>query len=179
METISIVTGNSDWDPLPWVSLLVGIGAVVFTIYWNFRAERRAYMDEYWFRQIVAPKCVDPILAFHESWSLKVRNLDASLDIESVKKLLFDFQLDKALVLDGTWVSRIFSRTFYSDCCNALDEVEDVFAVELGRLVLDGNRLSAVHVRLRDSLGSASARVLFLAAQIHDGKLRLGKIGFR
>jgi hypothetical protein len=168
---VSQETGNQGWISL--VSLAVALAAVIWTAYWNRRSERRGYLDEYWFRQIVAPKCINPILGFHDAWLARVDSLNRNkVNQASVQSLLSDFQKEKSVVLNSTWVARIFSTGFYARCCELLDAAEDTFAIELGAVLVSRQVLSQAQASMKVSLADASVGILQEAAKIHGGALR-------
>lgn len=172
MDRIVIAQGGTGPDMTSWVSLAVALAALLWTAYWNRRSEKRGYLDEYWFRQIVAPKCINPILGFHDGWLAKVESINgAQLSQLFVQNLLSDFQKEKSVVLNLTWVARIFSSGFYAKCCEFLDSVEDTFADELGRVLVSRQALSQAQASMKASLADASVGILQEAAKIHGGTL--------
>lgn len=177
MSRIIIAEGASGVEATVWVSLLLAFGTLVWTAYWNRRTERRAYLDEYWFRQVVAPKCISPILALHDDWLSKIDNMPkASWGQSLVQGMIADFQKDMSQLLNSVWIARIFSSDFYSDCCNYLYAVEDSFANEFGHVLVGTQQVSLAKEAMKQSLGDASVRMLSRAASIHGGKLEAGKV---
>lgn len=167
MENVVITEGSGATS---WVSLFIAALALGITIYWNKRSERRSYLDAYWFRQVVAPKCIDPVLGFHDSWLRQLERLnDTPVDAAFATDMLSRFQREKSALLDATWVAQIFSLNFYRDACLLLDEAEDAFAANLGEVVLGRRQLSQAQAAMKKALADAAVGVLAEAAHIHDG----------
>lgn len=157
---------GADWTS--WASLVVAAFALGFTIYWSRRTERRMYLDEYWFRQVVAPKCVNPVIEFHDVWLLRIGSLTGTkIDLDEFQNLMGDLQAHKSSLENSVWITRIFSKTFFLECSKNLERVEDSFADELGNVLLKKSSLEAAQSALKASVGDAAVSILANAAKIH------------
>lgn len=168
-----VTEGSSALDVIAIGTLVVAILALLWTAYWNRRSERRSYLDEFWFRQVVAPKCIDPVLSLNDVWAARVDNVTAANVTHAfVMRFLSDFQNDKAKVIGATWVSRIFKSGFYARCCDSLDQVEDVFAREFDNIVTGRQSLDQAKASMKFALGGAAIDILSDAAKMHGGTLQ-------
>ena len=171
-KSIVFQSGSSS-DEAAWIALAVALLTLVLTSYWNWRAERRSFLDEFWFRQIIAPKCVDPIMDFHREWLIKIDAINTnSISVKFVKGILSDVQKDMTAVSDSAWIAGMFSSIYYGKCCESLDVVEDVFATELGKLVVSANNIEAAKSSMKKSIGDAAVKILSEAATMHGSKLK-------
>ena len=167
-----VVSGGGSSDFLAYASLAVALAAFVFTAYWSRRTERRLHLDEYWFRQLVAPKCIVPIMEFHDAWLAKMERIDFPLPPDALRELVSEYQRARVGVLDGAWISKIFTGDFYANCSEALDAIEDSLVDNLHKVATGAKDATAARAELRILLGEMIVRVLARAAEIHGGNHR-------
>lgn len=174
MDGSIVSNGASGSDMLAWGGLAIAALALLLTAYWNRRSEKRLFLDEFWFRQVVAPKCIAPVIEFHDGWLAKVDSLDASdTDAKSLQALMSELQRTRLTIEHSAWITRIFSGTYYVEACRTLDLVEDSFAQELLVGVLGkGNNLSVAKSAIKASLSDSAVHILAIAATIHGGNLK-------
>ena len=175
MESWVISEGSSTSDWIAFGALVVAIASFVATIILNRRQERRGYMDEYWFRVIFAPSCVDPVIAFRAKWEAELTALASTpIDDATGTDLADRVSVDAADLLQKVWIAKLFDGGFYDFCEHELETFEDTFVSTLG----------AVHLRpktgkrsppsvLIDHVTSTCARVLQRAAELHGDGLKI------
>jgi len=179
MRGIVISGGGGSTEYVAYASMLVSLLVFIFTIYWSRRSERRAHLDDYWFKQLIVPKCIAPVADFHDEWMSKIDSANSSMDRDAITRFISEFQLKRSKLQEGAWISRIFAGNYYDFCCQQLDGVEDALVDSLHKMstgVLDETRLRA-DVRL--ALGSAVVEILANAANIHGGNYRPVRVGPR
>lgn len=180
MKNIVLAAPADGMDVTALVSLFIAVIALISTFYWNRRVERRSYLDEFWFRQVVAPNCIDPVIKFHGCWVDRIDGIrSGKVDANFIRRFVSDFQLAKSTVLDSSWVAKIFSKVFYEKSCRYLDKTEDVFAEQLAAVLINRQSLSQAQAEMKAILGDASVGILSEAAAIHGGRLKPQKLKTR
>ncbi|AIF48204.1 hypothetical protein [Dyella japonica] len=153
-------------------ALLVSIASIIATIILNRRQERRGYMDQFWFREVFARSCVDPVIQFREKWEQKLAAIGATPVAQKAgRALVSDLSSDATRLLQSLWIAKLFEGDFYSFCEERLEQMEDEFAQALGSSQLRGGR--GTTSPLIDDVTSACAAILHRAAALHGSGLRI------
>jgi len=167
--------GSSSSDIIAIGALLVSIISVAATVMLNRRQEKRSYMDEFWFREIFAPSCVLPVIAFRAKWEAELTELGGtSIDEAKGSELVDQIGVDATGLLQRVWIAKLFDGDFYAFCASELEHIEDGFL----------NTLSAAHLRpasgrrspaaaLTDQVTATCARILQRAATLHGTGLKI------
>ncbi len=169
MRGIVISGAGSSGDLLAYASLLVSMLTLMFTAYWSRRSERRSHLDEYWFKQLVSPKCVEPVVQFHDRWMSNLALEIRADDRGWVENFLSKFHDERGALQEGAWVSRIFAGDYYDYCCSQMDSVEDAFVESIYRMSTGVQQIAATRSDMRSALGDATVQILAHAARIHGG----------
>ncbi|HEL3007235.1 TPA: hypothetical protein UM358_001041 [Stenotrophomonas maltophilia] len=170
----NIVIGNTGGvEPVSLVALVVSLLTLAFTVYWNFRSERQSYSDSYWFRTVVGPKCVEPIIAFRDCWSAKFAAVEGCISIDEYRAIVGEFQVDKAKLEDSLWISRIFGPKIFKECSSLLEQLEDSLADKLARLIVADAGKGRVAADLANQLMNCSVGMLSSIAKTHSGGLKV------
>ncbi len=181
MDGIFIWAQEKGGDPTALVALLVAIATLGWTIYWERTSARRRLIDEYWYRQIVGPNCVTPIIDFLNSWIDRLPELGVAPSVTKVDEAYEAFCAEKNVLLSKLWLSKLFSDSFYEDAEQAFDDVEDVFAQELSNFYAHKKKRSLPEGNLllvREKLIGNATNLLVKAAGAQADKLN-GKLAGR
>ncbi len=168
------IVGESQSGWLSVVSLIVAVFSVIFTMYWNWRAERREYLDKFWFREIFAPSCLSPVIRLRTDWVKRFSQMGACPESSMLSKALSDFAGDKEAVLRSLWLSKLFFKDYYKNACAALDHAEDAMAAAFGTWVLKGGQRSGSCPPLAEvsaAISNSCMEVVRLAAVLHGKRL--------
>ena len=177
MRTVVVTEGGTEL--IAWGSFALALCAFAFSVYWSRRTERRLSLDEYWFRQIVAPKCVSPIIEFHDYWLAELSKIEsATLNIKLYRQTIGTLQTQKSALENSVWIVRMFSPDFQQSCYKELEGLEDAFASKLGAVVLNGADMDEACSALRQHVSESAVTLLSRAAHIHGNALKpRGKLG--
>lgn len=171
MRSIVVTDGGS--NAIAWASFALALCAFAFSVYWSKRTEKRLSLDEYWFRQIVAPKCVTPIIEFHDYWLAELARIENDpFDLERSKEVIDALQRHKNKIENSVWVVRIFSPKFQKTCYEEFEVLEDSFAQQFGDVAFHGKDLSEACSSLRQSLGNIAVKLLARTADLHGSALK-------
>lgn len=120
------ISGGSGQNIVGWFALAISIGALVWNFYSTKRSEHRSYRDNYWFREVLAPDCLDPVRVLREQWCKRILDL-VGKDIDGPMLRLFvgDLQRDISILIRSMWVAQIFDGDFHLSSCSALEGIED------------------------------------------------------
>lgn len=173
MKNLVINEASSADGILSLLAVVVSVGALVFTVYWNFRAEKQGYTDSYWFRVVVGPKCVEPIVAFRDKWNVRVAELQSEMSLERYRSIVGELQVDRAALEDSLWISKIFGPTIFSECTAVLDSLEDSFANKLVKLIVMQGTVGRVSTDLSNDILTSSVKMLASIAKIHASGLKV------
>lgn len=166
MSSIMLVS-EQDADLVAWLALVVAFITLAWTIYWERVSARRRQIDEYWYRQIVGPNCVEPIIAFLNKWIDELLVHGANPPAATLDAMYTTFCTEKESLLSKLWLSKLFSNSFYDEAEETFDQVEDVFAEELTRSHAHANKptLSPGNVQVvREKLIESATNLLVSAA---------------
>ncbi len=141
-NTTNKIDGNK-WLPSPspwilWVTVFVALGTFVLRLY-NYIVERRdksrdrkiSIEDEFWYRGVILPTCLEPLLQFVLVQSDKLHNLnnrflnsDENKNAE-YKTYLDQFQKEKRSLENRSIVLEVISEEAYASVTKELDDLED------------------------------------------------------
>jgi hypothetical protein len=173
VSDITIRGEGADW--VAWVAVLISIGALALTWYWNRRNESRSTRDSYWFREVLAPSCLDPVRKFRDQWTQTVLGIvGQQLTVEKAQQLISAAQLDLAKLRRDMWLAELFKGTFFHDTGEILDQIEDSIAAKLSLGVTGSGPFNDDAARtLIDDITIRCMTILRNAASLHDGKLQI------
>jgi hypothetical protein len=153
-----------------FLSLLVAIGALAYTVSKDRKTRHRSVEDEFWLRSVLGPVVIEPLI---ETVLELCKSLpeDASKYREDVRRDIYDDFLREYKTRHQETISKLMllgliSATLYKDCSRAFDEIEDIVTEHCGanRMSLDPKlykqqkyaarepAVNAVHSKLREIL---------------------------
>lgn len=161
---------RTDEKPVDWIARLVGIfgsllglGNVSFAI-WKLKRDRKLSVeDDFWFRKIVAPVTIEPLLKSVMGLLHEMPTFESSPDTlaEYARKITTDFQklypaMKTLALIDSSWPELINSKlrdcedvlTDHVGALSANDQLLSKSAIELQSLVL--NLLNAALHEIKD-----------------------------
>lgn len=167
--------GASSSDAIALGALVVSIFSIAVSFFLSRRQERRGYMDEFWFREVFAPSCVEPLIEFRAIWEKKLSAIGSGGVERSLGQSFVDsLGGDIADLLRKIWIARIFDGDFYSACEEEMEKLEDVFAEKLGAAQwATASRRAPVMPELVDCVTAACSRLLQRAAEMHGKGLSI------
>lgn len=175
MDVLIFGEGSSSSDIIAIGALFVSILSLVATILLSRRQEKRGYMDEFWFREIFAPSCVNPIICFRDKWEMRFAAIgNALINHQIGQELVDEIGVDSAGLLQKIWVAKLFDGDFYTFCEDELDQLEDDFARTLGAAQLRTEKATgAPTISLTDRVTVVCAKILQKAAELHGKGLKI------
>jgi hypothetical protein len=154
-------------------SLIIALFSLGYTIYSGRRRERRAYLDEFWFRQIIAPSCVDPTLVLRKKWNPQLQGLvNKKLTKANCQNLTRQLQDEIDAAIDSAWVASLFEGDLYEGVERALESINDDIAKTISLASLNDKVLSVDVVSdLCNGLSKNCMSVLQCAVKANASKL--------
>jgi hypothetical protein len=161
-------------DPTAWVALLLSVSVFAWTIWNEYASARRRQADEYWYRRILGPNCIEPLVEFLNDHINRLQLINVgSLTAEASRDFCADFAQRKEALLAKLWISRLFSADYYDFACRRLDDVEDIMSSTFGSwLVKPAVAAQGDLVELREQAITRVTEVLAMAAKIRMSGLR-------
>ncbi len=152
------------------VALLAALGSMAYTIRHNRSSRKDKMVEEYWFRLIISPKCIEPtIAALSEIWTLTLDLL--AQDKASIKEYCVSFTKYISLIRTKNELIRILSTIQYTALMELLDKVEDEIINEAKMLIenpeiLSDRQKTQITNRIWSAITSASAEYMKLMHKI-------------
>lgn len=173
MSDVTIRGGGTDFAA--WIAVGISVCALLLTWYWNRRNERRSSRDSYWFREVLAPSCLDPVRNFRKQWSQRILGIvGQQLTVVQAQLLIADAQRDLAALRREMWLARLFKGNFFQDTAVVIDQIEDAVANRFSRAATATGPFTDDAARvLIDEITAGCLTVLQGAASLHDGKLKI------
>lgn len=123
------------------LAVLISLASALFSVIWNFRSERRSYLDNYWFRQVTAPACVKPVLKMKKKWSKKIEGLAGKcVNLKDYRELVKEFDQDVNLAINKAWVCNLFKSNLFELISKKHERALDIFTLTLGENI-DGKEI--------------------------------------
>lgn len=168
------IQGGGDTDPVALVSLVISLFALCASWYWSSRAEKRSYLDQFWFREVMAPGCFRSVMKFRDDTISRLNAcVGQKVDGEMLKRLVNEAQVDVAAIIDSMWVAKIFRGKFYRNGSEAIQKVEDILAESLGKLLGSSADFRKEHVEIIGArVTQVCLHVLNLGVKLHSTRLR-------
>lgn len=173
MDHYSLAIGaDKGPDTVALIALFLSVLSLFWMIWSEFTGYRRRQADEYWYREIFSPNCVEPLIVFLNEHLSSLQGLDiATAGVEETKNVCDEFAKKKEHLLERLWVSRLFSANYYSMACGQLDDVEDHLAVTLSGWVVKSAIATDRDIgTLRDKAIENVTLILSVAAKIDLNK---------
>lgn len=124
-------------EPTAWLALFLSLCALGWGVWVELTGHRRRRADEYWYRGIFSPQCVEPLIEFLNEHVASLQRIDCSkVTVRDTRKFCDDFSDRKEKLLSRIWISKLFSPKYYDVACDKFDEMEDNIAKKLGGWVL-------------------------------------------
>lgn len=165
--------GNSDI----WAIVAVGISllSALFTVLWSLRSERRGYLDNYWFREVTAPSCVEPAVKIRKRWSKRIEALgNTTIALADYRLLVEELESDVSRAIAKAWISRLFKGGLYLRIRKLHESVLDAVAGRLEPYVTSGLPFSAyLAVELSEDISNTMMLILKEAAQVNASNLKI------
>ena len=172
MDEYRFISMDDGADPVAWLALLVSILAIAWTVWNELTSYRRRQADEYWYRGIFSPNCVEPLVSFLNHHIAALQEIDVSrATAEDTRRVCEEFSKKKEELLARLWVSRLFSADYYDIACEQLDGIEDAMATKFARWVVKPAAASGRDLEsLRDDAVGKTAVIFAAAARIDLNK---------
>jgi hypothetical protein len=149
-------------------SFVIALLSLLWTALWSWWTFKRGHIRDYWFKEVIAPRTVVPLLAFSEEWLVRIRALQGSTDGAHAAQELGVFGEAKDKLLAQIWISKFLFEKLYSETCDQFDVVEDSLVTASGVVFLRnelGDNVSAADFDdVARALETAVLRVLRLLA---------------
>lgn len=175
-DPINIIASGGG-DSNIWSIVAIGISVVTggFSVWWSFRAERRGYLDNFWFREVTAPACIQPALDMRKEWVGKIECLgNTRLSKDEYQKLIGDLETAINTAINKAWVSKIFRGALFDGISGQYEAVLDKVARSLQKHVDSPNVIPVVTaVDLSVEVSTLLMGVLAKAAKANSSKLEL------
>src|SRR5690242_7512283 len=130
---------GSWWQSPPgWVTWLNTVGIIVAAIWTLFvyvigRQDRKGNRhDEFWYRGILGPRCIQPLLNLVDVNLQRLRALEGQAPIpgqQPYRNALALFSQEKATVTNSLFLLTLFDDAAYQKLARELDTIEDVLAL--------------------------------------------------
>lgn len=166
---ISIVEAPQSVDLTAWIALIVSLVTLGWMIWSEYTGYRRRQADEYWYREIFSPNCIEPLIEFLNDHIASLQKMDVSkVKVDETRRFCSNFSDRKEDLLGRIWISDLFSSTYYDFACAQLDEIEDAMVTCFGGWVVrPGSAVNDdIQMLRRDSVEKMSC-VLASAADIN------------
>jgi len=121
-----------------WITVFVAFFTFIWRIYAFIVGRRdRSYErnisieDEYWYRGVILPTCLEPLLLFVLDQSDKLQHLNNRFSVGSdskgdeYKSYLEQFQKEKRSLVNRSIVLEVISSDVYSSVAQLFDDLED------------------------------------------------------
>jgi hypothetical protein len=173
-----VQTGAAGPDVTAVVALVVSAMAFAASWYWSRRAEKRSYLDQFWFREVMAPGCFTAVMTFRDTTIAHLNTyVGQKVDGSLLKSVVNQAQSGVASIIDAMWVARIFRGKFYADGSEAIQKIEDVLASSLGSLLgAEAVLTKDVAATIGDKVTDICLQVLQLGVSLHSTRLRTARI---
>ncbi len=169
------ISGENVQGIMGWIAIAIALSSLIWTFHSNRRTERRSYRDNYWFREVLAPSCLNPVLALRETWRVKIHSLfGVSIDGALLRTFVSDLQSETAALIASMWVARIFDGTFYQSAATALGKIEDAVTNIMFEYLKRGLPCDQSGVdKMVDALTEQCLMVLQFAATLHASNMKI------
>ncbi len=133
LEMLSFLPPPPPW--LIWLTALVAFGTLIWRMYTFYvdRSDLKTERDEYWYRNVVIPICIEPLVKFIEELTANLRKLETETkEVKQPKRsttykiFLKTFKAQKDSVINRFLVLISAEAVIYQRISNALDEIEDI-----------------------------------------------------
>ena len=157
------------------VAIIISVLTGGFSIFWSYHSEKRGYLDNFWFREITAPNCINPALALRSKWSARLEDAaNKSISKLEYQQIIGDLEADVAQAIEDAWVSRIFQGDLFNKIREKYEKVLDVVAEGLQKHVDSPNPIAASKVvSLSSEVSVLMVGVLSEAARANSSKLKI------
>lgn len=176
-DPINIIAshGGGDSNIWPIVAIVISIVTGGFSVWWSFRAEKRGYLDNFWFREITAPSCIQPAIELRKEWVDRIERLgNKTLTKDDYQKIMGDLDIAINAAVNKAWVSKIFKGKLFDGIRKQYEAVLDTVARGLQRHVDSPNVMPAVSaVELSIEVSALFMGVLAEAAKANSSRLEL------
>jgi hypothetical protein len=162
----------------PLVAILISILTGGFSIWWSFRTEKRGYLDNFWFREITAPHCIQPAIEMQRNWLPRIESLaNTALSKAEYQKIMGDLEAAINLAISRAWVSKIFKSSLYDLICARYEALSDQVANGLQKYVDSSVAVpAAVAISLSSNASALLMAILAESAKANAAKLKLAKL---
>lgn len=130
--TVVIESSSSGFvDLAGWITALAVFIGLLWNIYWSRISAKNAHRHEFWFKRVIAPRCIEPIINLYNDYIINLHSRFFQEDSSrEMRKFIHEFQNAKNKVIGEVWISNIFDQNYYNLCCRCLDDVEDALAMK-------------------------------------------------
>lgn len=173
----SVVIGGGGSDVWAIVAIAISVVSGGFSVYWSYHSEKRGYLDNFWFREVTAPNCIEPALKLRQVWSARIEQMaNTRLPKHTYQKLLADLENDVGKAIDDAWVCGLFRGKLYINIRVNYERVIDAVATSLQRHVDSSNVVPAfVAVELSVKISELMMGILAVAARANSSRLKIVK----
>jgi hypothetical protein len=177
----SVVIGGGGSDVWAIVAIAISVVSGGFSVYWSYHSEKRGYLDNFWFREITAPNCIEPALKLRQVWSVRIEQLaNVQLPKQQYQDLIADLENDVGKAIDDAWICGLFKGKLYVNIRANYERVIDAVATNLQRHVDSPNVVPAfVAVGLSVKISELMMCILAVAAKANSSRLKIVKPSIR
>jgi len=128
-EVSSFIQQPPPW--LVWITVAFAFGTFIYRIITYIRKRRLSIGDDFWFRKILLPVCIEPLIKLVEDSVCKLKKLQAkTTNIKTVyDNYLKEFKSEKNSVISKFMVLVSKNSELYSNISCAIDEIEDIITM--------------------------------------------------
>jgi hypothetical protein len=175
-DPINIIANDGGGSNL-WSIVAIGISVITggFSVWWSFRAEKRGYLDNFWFREVTAPACIQPALDMRKEWVERIERLgNTQLTKDEYQHLIGDLETAINTAINKAWVSKIFKGALFDGVSGQYEAVLDKVARGLQKHVDSPHVVPVVTaVDLSVEVSTLLMGVLARAAKANSSRLEL------
>lgn len=153
-------------DPVACLALIVSIGTLGWTVWCEFTGAGRRRADEYWYRSVLAPNCIEPLIDLMNEYVAALATLNTDMTFEESQAFCDSFAQKKERLLARLWISKLFSSEYYDQACLELDHIDDFFVQTFGAFFMRGK--SAEQIDFSSLRDEAIARISNLLREAYS-----------
>lgn len=168
-------------NAVAWIALVISAGALIWTVWTEFNGYRRRQADEYWYRTVFSPNCIEPVITLLNEHLESLERVAPDTAADEVRRAYGEmFAQKKEDLLAKLWISRMFSDAYYDLACSHLDNIEDEMAERFGTWAMKPDSACRRDlVMLRENAVVSVTKVLQAAAQIDLNRFLRPRSRFR
>lgn len=129
MDSYYFAAEESGANMVALIAVLISLLTLGWTVWSEFTGYRLRQADEYWYRSVFSPNCIDPIIKLLNEHLADLESVShGKHSVEERRKYGESFAKKKEEILLRLWISHMFSDAYYSTASRCLDGLEDDMA---------------------------------------------------